>query len=648
MNDSLILPDGRRFELWEQPASHHKTYHVAQRHESADDNNPGTAEAPFRTIQAAADRVEPGQRVLIHAGIYRETVRPRRGGTGPTQMVTFQAVPGEEVVITGAEPYRGPWELNSRWDAVWKSKTEKPDQDDPKSMAVYHLQLPREWFVGYLPFGMPNFPQHHTFWGRDITNFPDELRWKLMLKRGLIFQDGRRLKQVSRPHELADEPGTYWCEDTGLDLLVRPFGAADPAESDWQLTVREQGFAPEAKGLEYVRVSGLTIRHVADPWTWPQRAALSASHGRYWIIEDCHVHDVNASGIDIGREHTNLTGDGDNGFQVIRGNRIERAGLTGLTGWAPKMTDLLVEDNTISGCGWHNIERAWESAAIKLHQVHDSVFRRNLITDTKNAAGIWLDFGISNTRVTGNVILDTQTGFGGVFIEAAKEGHVLIDHNIIGGSRMVPPFAAAENADPSKGGHGVYSHDSDRLIVAHNLIYDCQGTAAHIGLGQTDRIAIVGRGAVCRDNRVLNNVVINCGKGVHFGRPHNTAEGNVYLNLTDKSVFQIGEPLENMDWTGWQEFLGFDRHGDNIQSDQQLVENLNDDSLQVALPFDLPRVPSIFLPIDRDAHPDEEVEDTIPGPFSTPDAWLDPIELDPCHKRVAIHFHSGLSTCKLQ
>ena len=628
-DNSLLLPDGRVFESWEQPAEHTRTYHVAQRHAAAGDDNDGSVEAPFLTIQAAADRVRPGERVLIHEGVYREHVRPRRGGTGPAQMVTYEAAPGEEVVITGAETYAGPWNPQTRWNPGWKPV---PDPDSATG-TIYHVRLPEQWFVGYLPFAMVNLPQHHTVWGGEIKGFPDELRWKLALKRGLIFQDGRRLTQVSRPQELDTTEGAYWPEENGLDIFIRPFGDT-PEESDWQFTTREQAFAPEEKNLDYIRVSGLTIRHVADPWAFPQRAALSASHGRHWIIENNHVSDVNCAAIDVGREQWGLAGRDPQGFHIIRGNHIERAGILGIAGWAPEMTAMLVEDNLIEGCGWQDLERLWEVAAIKLLNVSDSIFRRNLIRGQTDATGIWLDYGITNTRVTGNVILDTTTGYGGVFIEAAKIGVVMIDHNIIGGGRKVAPLssAAGAGAEAVNGGHGVYAHDTDRLVVAHNLIFDCEGSAVHLALGQPDRIAITGRGATCRDNKIWNNVLVTrTGRFVHLGRPKNFADGNLYVGRVTPSKFvsrfQIGDPLENLDWTAWQEFHGFDPRGARMGAQLPAVEQ-NEGRFQVTLPAAPPAVPPLPLDLTQ-KQLDLDGPPVLPGPFATADPWEDGFNVDP-------------------
>lgn len=48
---------------------------------NASDANPGTASAPFATIQAAANVATPGTEVRIRDGIYRETVVPAYSGT---------------------------------------------------------------------------------------------------------------------------------------------------------------------------------------------------------------------------------------------------------------------------------------------------------------------------------------------------------------------------------------------------------------------------------------------------------------------------------------------------------------------------------------------------------------------------------------
>jgi hypothetical protein len=52
--------------------------HAAELHVavSGKDDNPGTKDAPLRTIQRAADLAQPGDTITVHAGTYRERVNP--------------------------------------------------------------------------------------------------------------------------------------------------------------------------------------------------------------------------------------------------------------------------------------------------------------------------------------------------------------------------------------------------------------------------------------------------------------------------------------------------------------------------------------------------------------------------------------------
>ncbi len=77
------LPDGTEYVSWEQPLKFSKTYYVDNGSSKAGDNGPGTRDRPFRTINKAAQVLQPGERVVIASGTYRECVRPLRGGIGP-------------------------------------------------------------------------------------------------------------------------------------------------------------------------------------------------------------------------------------------------------------------------------------------------------------------------------------------------------------------------------------------------------------------------------------------------------------------------------------------------------------------------------------------------------------------------------------
>ena len=107
------LPDGTEHVTWEQPLRFSRTYYVNNGSSRADDKGPGSAARPFRTINQAAQVLQPGERVVIASGTYRECVRPMRGGTGPTQMISYEAAPGATVIVKGSEILKDGWQQES-------------------------------------------------------------------------------------------------------------------------------------------------------------------------------------------------------------------------------------------------------------------------------------------------------------------------------------------------------------------------------------------------------------------------------------------------------------------------------------------------------------------------------------------------------
>ena len=63
------LPGGECFAFWEKTPVFTREYHVNAAHPEAGDENDGSMEHPFATIQAAANLAGPGTRVWIHGGV---------------------------------------------------------------------------------------------------------------------------------------------------------------------------------------------------------------------------------------------------------------------------------------------------------------------------------------------------------------------------------------------------------------------------------------------------------------------------------------------------------------------------------------------------------------------------------------------------
>ena len=244
------LPDGTEFPFWDDETKYAKTYHVSCRHSEASDDNPGTSRKPFRSIGRAGEVLQPGERVLVHEGVYREVVRPARGGEGPDRMIAYEAARGQEVVVKGSEVWKPEFQPSDGWQ-----------MRRGREARIWMADLPAEWFVGYNPFQATNvFGELMTF----NQNWSTAEMHKLQLRRGMVFAEGKPVKQVFRFWELGEHEGAFWVEEPGLRIHLRLWEDADPNGVEFEVTTREQAFAPSVRRLGYIRVKGFTFEHVAD------------------------------------------------------------------------------------------------------------------------------------------------------------------------------------------------------------------------------------------------------------------------------------------------------------------------------------------------------------------------------------------------
>jgi len=448
LDPPVLLPNGQEFKMWKPVLEFAKTYYVDG--STGSDENPGTKEKPFKTIQRAAEALQPGERVIVGAGVYREWVRPRRGGTGPDKLISYQAAPGADVVIRGSRVVKEAWVSSSAAKGAWE------------------LGLPSDYFQGgYNPFAIPNITPEQ-FKPMDWAH-----RWEgkkpYTLPRGLVFQNGRRLRQTDERADLANELGTYWVEPKGPRLCVRLFGDADPNKATMEITTQQCVFAPEEIGLGYIHVKGFTIEHAGNPFPFPQSGALSTWRGHHWLIEGNTVRQANGVGIDIGDQFWGLPQPKTKpAWHIVRRNTVTDCGVCGIQGLAT--TNSLVEENLLRNNAFHPVEQYWETGSIKLHCNNGTLIRRNRIFDTLHGCGIWMDFANVNSRCCENIIVGSRTVHGGIFIEASLEPN-LIDRNVIWDTQ----------------GAGLYEHDCRGQTFAHNFIGNSSGPALLLRGRITDR-----------------------------------------------------------------------------------------------------------------------------------------------------------------
>ncbi|MGD1875407.1 MAG: hypothetical protein ACFB02_20415 [Mastigocoleus sp.] len=75
----------------------HRGYFVSP---NGSDENSGTINRPFKTIQKCADTVQAGETCWLRKGIYRETIKPKNSGTSK-KAITFASYKDEKVTVSG-------------------------------------------------------------------------------------------------------------------------------------------------------------------------------------------------------------------------------------------------------------------------------------------------------------------------------------------------------------------------------------------------------------------------------------------------------------------------------------------------------------------------------------------------------------------
>lgn len=440
--------------------------HVSKK---GNDGNTGERECPFYSITKAANTALPGDRIIVHEGVYREWVSPMNGGWSPYQRITYEAAEGEKVVIKGSEKVEH-WERveGSAWKAV----------------------VSNEIFGEYNPFLIPLegdwllYPETHTLHLGDVY------------MNGQSFYEAQSLDEVKNPKERRtgyNPPWTnheevirhpeqtlyVWYAEVGNEntMIYANFQGRDPNKELVEINVRPYCFYPKETGVNYITVKGFEMAQAACPWVPPtaeQPGLLGTHWSKGWIIEDNIIHDAKCSGISIGKEKTT----GHNfrtryclkpgyqnqlesvfaavqkgwsketiGSHIIRRNKIYDCGQNGIVGHMGCVFSQIYE-NHIYNIGEKHEFFGYEIAGIKLHAAIDVEIKHNNIHHS--TLGLWLDWQAQGTRVSKNLFYENNRDF---MIEVTH-GPCIVDHNI---------FASEYNFD----------NQAQGTAFLHNL---CMGT----------------------------------------------------------------------------------------------------------------------------------------------------------------------------
>ncbi len=473
------------------PAVSAREIHVAK---SGSDANVGNRENPYLSIGKAAQVAEPGDVVVVHAGTYREWVKPARGGNDEASRITYRAAAGDDVFIKGSEQITS-W-VNQA-DGVWM------------------VELPNALFGDYNPYAL-NLSGGWLHYGE----------WH---HRGDVYLDGDAFLEKQSPEEVKQAPESWCCRaDAETTTIWANFGKAAPNRQLAEINVRQSVFLPEQSGLSHIRVSGFHLMHSGENWQPPgldvQMGMIGPRMGKHWIIENCTITNARCVGIVLGHATGVDYGDVDAfGDHVVRNNVIRRCGEAGIAG-QKGATRCLIAGNLIEQTNYRKEFGGWETAAIKFHESVDAVIRGNLIRGVSHqgygAFGIWMDWGNQGARISGNIVYDTQAA--NLFLEM-NHGPTLVDNNVLIG-------------------HSVRSN-SKATVFAHNLFVDCKfemvsDTRRSSQFYKPHTRQEVGRKhGIPSDDKWFNNLFIRRGLEGVKKAPGYASDYNVFLEGAKKSSF---------------------------------------------------------------------------------------------------------------
>ena len=257
-------------------------YHVAV---NGSDTNSGGASTPFQTLQKAASLALPGDVCIVHAGTYRETLKPARSGMQGNP-ITFMAAPGETVTLNGADlipdwtVHAGKilkaamaWDLGDGLNQVFAgdimlNEARFPDPGpDPlhpvlakvtltgNSLSSADLSQPAGTWTGATFHGWVG--ESWTAQGGKITASSPGSAEIGGTKTTPWFQ-GVGKGYLTGTMAALDAPGEWICQ-AGALYLEPPTSASGAIDAGMAIQAKRRAWAIDLEGLSYIRVQGLNI-----------------------------------------------------------------------------------------------------------------------------------------------------------------------------------------------------------------------------------------------------------------------------------------------------------------------------------------------------------------------------------------------------
>jgi hypothetical protein len=363
---------------------HAATYVVDNQNPRAADTNPGTRELPFKTVNAAAQKAQAGDEVLVRPGLYREAVTLNNSGKQGQPIILRSEVP-RAATISGSDVITN-WKLES--PGVWSMPA--PNIKNRLMESAAHSSNP-EWIY--------------------VNDYP--------------------LQRADTRDMLV--PGSFFLDFDNKQVLVSP----EEGQGIQNLKVEyahRAGLIWPAKQLDDIHIIGFNVVHNAD-WFRDKRAITA--NGMRWLVENNRVAWASYQGIVTGPSNgaivrNNLIewcgdaaiGGGRNINLLVENNKIFHSNWRrinpnfegGVSKWVATLDSRIRNNETAYNYGYG----LWTD-------IHNfgNVFEGNICHDDMMGASLFTEIS-SGDIIRNNVVYNSNTG-----VTIGESPNTLVRHNVL-------------------------------------------------------------------------------------------------------------------------------------------------------------------------------------------------------------------------
>jgi len=347
------------------------------------DSNSGSTSAPLKTIQAAVNKANSnnqkkiGTKIIVNAGVYRETVSINPVSGQSTVPLTLQAASTGTAVIAASDVVKN-------WSA------------DPSHSGAYQASFSEPQGTCSLPSGWPssfNIIARHT---------------------EVVFVNGVPLTQVMSVGQML--AGTFYQDESNNVLHVWPVAGTNMSTAVVEAAKRPKTLS--ITGRSNIVIRGMVLRHAANCINTSGATVTSSSN---ILMDGVQANWNNWGGLSIS---------GTSNF-TVKNSIASHNGGVGLQ--ATKSQYGLYDFNETDYNNWRGAQAAfydWGMGGFKLFQTRN-ITVQNHYSYNNQAQGLWFDTDNKNITVTNATLVGSYNA--ALQIER-NEGPITVQNSLLASS----------------------------------------------------------------------------------------------------------------------------------------------------------------------------------------------------------------------